>query len=1205
MRNRRSRSLAQGHGRGVRGLRIERLEPRCLLAGDTFLVNFQNGEATSVTGYLIDTGEVFGPRVGGQTYGWSTEHTDQAHERSVAADQRLDTLIQIEAGEDWEFQLPNGNYEVTVAVGDPANNDGVHTINVEDVNFIDAVADTDDPLVVTKQVEVSDGRLTIDSGAAANLATRIDYVQIVGIPSGPNGVPDTPTITEPIVSGPLVDPTAFFVSASDFSDPDGNLHKSSDWEVWTVGPNAEPVWQSLGLEGAGRLHAQLSDGIFINSRAGQISLAQNTDYELHVRFRDDVGSVSSYATQLFHTGTDTDVYALRLQDIESSPAPTWTDIFATPIELPDGNTILSPSDPIIAIDLDGGSSSPGNETVVNAIDGTVGKKYLNFGEVNSGFIVTPSNGSSIVTGFQISTANDAVERDPSAWELYGTDDTIVSADHSTGTAENWTLIASGSVSLPSGRNTLGPQVNFANTTEYESYRMVFTQVKNAAAANSMQIGEIEFFGQIGGPEFVPPKLLVEDGATADELLSIEGGAQMATSSNIVTDAPALDYFANTRLVIESSSANLVLNQSTLAFRDSQGVDQEVYLPAVDLAAGERLDLWVSTDGSTYFGNAAQTAPDFSSIARTAPIPGVPYEATQPGYVIDLVGTDYRLPVNIAFVPDPGPNPTDPLYYVTELYGSIQVVTRDGTKHEFATSLLDYNPDGPISGSGEQGLTGIAVRRDPNDPDVYELYVGMLWDNGSPPPDGTHHYPKVERITSAPGGLTMATREVLLNMQPLVQGQSHQISNISFGPDGMLYVHNGDGFSPEHVAEAQDLNSFYGKILRMNLDGTAAADNPFYNANDGITARDYVYGYGLRNPFGGAWRASDGMHYMVENGPSVDRFSQLVEGRNYLYDGSNASMSNFAIYNWSPASAPINIAFVQPETFNGSQFPASKQDHAFVSQSGITYATGVIPPGKRVTEFVLDENGDLVNGPTDLLQYTGTGKSTVAALAAGPDGLYFSELYEETGANGPTAVGARLYRIRYVNPIKGDYDIDGDVDDDDAAVWRSTFGSNLLLAADGNGNGVVDAADYVVWRKAKAEAELAAAAVVTAAPTQLSPSVTPVAGAAVVDSEPIGEAVGSTQDDAPSPVSPRIVDVALADRDFRPQTRIASRLNHRTAVAAHVDDASLLLAISAKYDAADRSSGNRVAGTTADSSSDGRQLEFDDLFAELRLDLLHW
>ena len=406
------------------------------------------------------------------------------------------------------------------------------------------------------------------------------------------------------------------------------------------------------------------------------------------------------------------------------------------------------------------------------------------------------------------------------------------------------------------------------------------------------------------------------------------------------------------------------------------------------------------------------------------------------------------------------------------------MTRNGVKHEFATSLLDYNPTGPISGSGEQGLTGIAVQRDDVNPDIYHLYVGMLADNGSPP-GGAVHYPKVEKITSTVGGLSMDTRTVLLNMQPETQGQSHQISNISIGPDGKLYVHNGDGFV---ASTALDLDQYRGKVLRMNLDGSAPTDNPFYNAGDGINARDYVYAYGLRNPFGGAWRDSDGEQYQVENGPSVDRFSKVEEGVSYGWNGSNASMMINAIYNWSPATAPVNIAFIQPGTFDGSQFPASMQDHAFVSESGPTYAAGPQGNGKRVTEFTLDANGDLVSGPTTLAEYVGTGRSSVVALAAGPDGLYFSSLYEDSGSAGPTSSGAKIYRIRYVNPIAGDYDIDGDVDLDDRTIWVNNFGSNLLLAADGNGNGVVDAGDYTVWRDAY-EAAMAPALSAASSPAQ--------------------------------------------------------------------------------------------------------------------------
>jgi hypothetical protein len=50
------------------------------------------------------------------------------------------------------------------------------------------------------------------------------------------------------------------------------------------------------------------------------------------------------------------------------------------------------------------------------------------------------------------------------------------------------------------------------------------------------------------------------------------------------------------------------------------------------------------------------------------------------------------------------------------------------------------------------------------------------------------------------------------------------------------------------------------------------------------------------------------------------------------------------------------------------------------------------------------------------------------------------------------------------PRPGDYDHDGMVEmTDDYNLWRRNFGSTLP-ATDGNGDGHVDAADYVVWRK---------------------------------------------------------------------------------------------------------------------------------------------
>jgi glucose/arabinose dehydrogenase len=386
---------------------------------------------------------------------------------------------------------------------------------------------------------------------------------------------------------------------------------------------------------------------------------------------------------------------------------------------------------------------------------------------------------------------------------------------------------------------------------------------------------------------------------------------------------------------------------------------------------------------------------------------VPWAARQRGYRVDVVAGGFQLPVNVAVVPEPGNRPHDPLLYVSELYGEIKVLTRNGTVRSYAHGLLNFDPTGDFPGSGIQGVTGVAV-----DPTSGDVFASMVYADGTSPSTPKPHYNKVVRLHSNDRGLSAASERPVLEMPGDPTGQSHQVSNLTIGPDGMLYVHVGDGLIPD---TALDLNSYRGKILRMTLNGDPAPGNPFLDLTNGTSARDYVYAYGFRNPFGGAWRAADGAHYEVENGPTVDRLAKVVRGRSYGFDGTDASMRLHALYNWSPPHAPTNIAFVQRQTARGSDFPADKMDHAYVAESGPTWATGPQVGGKRIVEFAPTAGGGF-SGPRELVEYTGTGKATVSGLAAGPDGLYFTDLYKDREYASPTDRGANLLRVRYVgNP----------------------------------------------------------------------------------------------------------------------------------------------------------------------------------------------
>jgi len=145
--------------------------------------------------------------------------------------------------------------------------------------------------------------------------------------------------------------------------------------------------------------------------------------------------------------------------------------------------VTSPGDTIIGFPAN--TTSPGSEGPPMAINNDIGTKYLRFkspGQI-TGFRVTPSTPQTIVGGMTFATANDAPERDPMTFELYG-------SNH--GIDGPYTLITYGPTFLPDARFAMNTSpVEFTPRGAYDHYQVLFTMVRDENAANSMQIAEVE------------------------------------------------------------------------------------------------------------------------------------------------------------------------------------------------------------------------------------------------------------------------------------------------------------------------------------------------------------------------------------------------------------------------------------------------------------------------------------------------------------------------------------------------------------------------------------------------------------------------------------------------------------------------------------------------------------------------------------------
>ena len=173
--------------------------------------------------------------------------------------------------------------------------------------------------------------------------------------------------------------------------------------------------------------------------------------------------------------------------------------------------------------------------------------------------------------------------------------------------------------------------------------------------------------------------------------------------------------------------------------------------------------------------------------------------------------------------------------------------------------------------------------------------------------------------------SLINKKVIFEANAFRRVPIHLGAKIDFLSDGTLLLTSGDGF--DYKEQAQSLNNHFGKIIRINKDGSVPFDNPFV---DIPYALPEIFSYGHRN-MQGLVVMEDGRIFEHEHGPrGGDEFNLIESGKNYGWpaitygiDYSGAVISPFTemdgmeqpLKYWVPSIAPSDMIY-----YDGDLYP---------------------------------------------------------------------------------------------------------------------------------------------------------------------------------------------------------------------------------------------------------------------------------------------
>lgn len=257
----------------------------------------------------------------------------------------------------------------------------------------------------------------------------------------------------------------------------------------------------------------------------------------------------------------------------------------------------------------------------------------------------------------------------------------------------------------------------------------------------------------------------------------------------------------------------------------------------------------------------------------------------------------------------------------------------------------------VNSGSERGLLGMAL--DPGFSSNGRVY--LYWTESSTGTDTANLADtpllgnRVDRFTWDGSTLTFDQNIARFRALQADAGQplrgNHNGGVLRFGLDGKLYVAVGDvgrrgwlqnllngpagGADDQFGGPAPDNAHFTGAVVRLNPDGTAPADNPFFAAGAALGGESganiqKLYSYGIRNSFGMAFDPVSGQLWMSENGDdSFDELNRIVAGMNGGWVQAMGPVSRVAEYKAIETTAPF--AGLQQIRWDPSNIAATPAD----------------------------------------------------------------------------------------------------------------------------------------------------------------------------------------------------------------------------------------------------------------------------------------